>query len=139
MLQQEQDRREIPDRQMLLLPWTGGGNNESGPILCRWYGSTLIMDFGNDFGGIFCTETSAQLPHLSLYIWCLFQHSEVFILKEKWFVPGHFIHLALCLEVTSDRFKRVDRCPGNLTSCQQWPQLHVNRSMSSLLSGGALT
>lgn len=37
LLQQEQDRREIPDSQMLLLSWTGGGNDESGTIVCRRY------------------------------------------------------------------------------------------------------
>lgn len=45
MLQQEQDRREIPDCQMLLLPWTGGGNNKSGSILCRRYARFLIIVF----------------------------------------------------------------------------------------------
>lgn len=43
MLQQEQDWREIPDRQMLLLPWTGGRNDESGAIMCRRYAWCLLF------------------------------------------------------------------------------------------------
>lgn len=42
LLQQEQDRGEIPDCQMLLLPWTGGRNNKGSSVLRRRYAWLLI-------------------------------------------------------------------------------------------------
>lgn len=74
LLQQEQDRREIPDCQMLLLPWTGGRNNKSRSILCRRYARllVLVMIWGWRLIRV-KMRYGAKLCHLSPCLWCLFQ------------------------------------------------------------------
>ncbi len=90
MLQQEQDRREIPDCQMLLLPWTGGGNNKSGSILCRRYARFLIIVLVMIWDWLLIRVEmwySAKLSHLSLCLWCsfhwLFGYERLIVWKEK--------------------------------------------------------
>lgn len=70
MLQQEQDWREIPDRQMLLLPWTGGGNDKSGTIVCRRYAwrLSMLLIFPFFISGTWCKRMQ-NLPHLLLFLW----------------------------------------------------------------------
>lgn len=53
--------------------------------------------------------------------------------------PVHSVALLSAIEATTDMPIRADRWPGHLISCQQCPQLQVNRSPSSPFSVTALT
>lgn len=90
LLQQEQDRREIPDCQMLLLPWTGGGNNKSGSILCRRYARFLITVLVMIWDWLLIRvemRYGATLSHLSLCLWrsfhWLFGYERLIVWKKN--------------------------------------------------------
>ncbi len=169
MLQQEQDRRKIPDCQMLLLPWTGGRNNESGSILCRRYARLLIIasvmirdcfwlgkkcSMLQNCHTCHCVFGASFTDYLGMRGFSVWNKEE----KHSWGFcdlavgPKGFkifksncpqVHSFTCLavaEVISAHVLRgVDWRPGHLISCQKWPQLQVNRSSSPLFAVMALT
>lgn len=161
MLQQEQDRRAIPDCKMLLLPWTGGRNNKSSSILCRRYAKLLITVLVMIWDQILIRVEmwdGVNLSHLSLCLWCLFHWSfgtRSFSWSKKiqcWdcccitqrlhnlqinSLISSFAQLFVCF--ISDMFSGIDRRPGHLKLCQKWPQLQVNRSLSPLFTVISLT